>query len=323
MKLFWTSRRIDLLLIASACLLTIYSPLGIYTASALKSVELYQQPHLFFQKQALASLFGFLLIFIINRIPFSWISKFTLPLFVLTLTSLLLIYVPGAYSKVGGATRWLNIVGIRFQPGELTKIALVFFLAKNLSRKNTNINDFWRGVFPNFLILALVALLLLKQPDFGTAALLTVITVLMLYVAGMSRRVLLATTCIGISTLAAAVIVSPYRVKRVLAYLDPWNNVQHEGFQIIQSYLAFRNGGLWGLGLGSSKQKLFFLPEAHTDFIPFRHCGRKRSNWNYFCLYLVATINHFWCHHHKFIKGSLPTISCFWLDLSHCYPDPV
>lgn len=264
---FWTLKRAESILILVACLLTVYGLLGIYAASALKSVELSQQPNLFLKKQSYAALFGFLSIIILYKVPFNWISRITLPLFLLTLFSLALVFIPGMYSKVGGARRWLHFGSFGIQPGELAKIAMIFFLAKNLSRKNCDLNNTMNGLLPNFLVLGLFAILLLRQPDFGTTALLTLLTFLMLYVAGISRKLLFYSFSICVIGLIGAVIAAPYRLKRILIFLDPWTNVQREGFQIVQSYLAFQNGGLLGVGLGSSKQKLFFLPEAHTDFI--------------------------------------------------------
>ena len=210
---------------------------------------------------------GYVLIFIIYKIPFKWLVHLNLPLFGLSLFLLMLVFIPGMYSKVGGALRWLNIGGIRIQPGEIAKVSMVFFLSKNLSRKGNSIHKFKEGLMPNFIVLGLFSALLLRQPDFGTTALLTLITFLMLYAAGISRKFLIITCSVGLISLAFAVITAPYRLKRVLTFLDPWANVQKEGFQIVQSFLAFRNGGFLGVGLGYSKQKLFFLPEAHTDFI--------------------------------------------------------
>lgn len=267
MNPFLILKRVELVLIIVTCMLTAYGLLSIYAASALKGVELYQQPQFFLKKQFLAISAGFIIIFILYHIPFLWISHLTIPLLLLTLVSLGLIFVPGMYSKVGGALRWLNISGVRLQPSELAKISLVFFLARNLSRRNANINSPLHGLAPNFLVLGIFSFLLLRQPDFGTSALLTFVTFLMLYVAGISRKFLLLTCSVGMATLVAVTLAAPYRLKRILIFLDPWSNIQREGFQIVQSYLAFRNGGFWGVGMGSSKQKLFFLPEAHTDFI--------------------------------------------------------
>ncbi|MBI2603854.1 MAG: putative lipid II flippase FtsW [Deltaproteobacteria bacterium] len=261
------SLRIDFIILYVTGLLTVYGLLAIYASSALKSLELYHQAHYFFQKQALAVLIGFFIIFLLYKIPFAWISHLALPIVLLSLILLGLVFVPGLYPKVGGAMRWLDIGGLRIQPGELAKLATVFFLAKNLSREKSDLNRFTSGLLPNILFIALVCSLLIIQPDFGTAVLLMLVAFLMLFIAGLSRKTILFSFAIGFTVLTAGIFAAPYRVKRLLSFLDPWSTLHTEGFQIIQSFLAFQNGGMMGVGVGASKQKLFFLPEAHTDFI--------------------------------------------------------
>ncbi|MBP6218154.1 MAG: putative lipid II flippase FtsW [Oligoflexales bacterium] len=256
-------------LLTTTTLLSSFGLLYVYAASGMKGVELYQNSYYFFFKQAITISLGFFLIFVLRRVPLSWLKNVPAPFLLLTLSLLALVFIPGAYSKVGGASRWLNLSlgGFRFQPSEAAKLALIFFLAKNLSRKSANINRFWSGVFPNLLVCAVISALLLLQPDFGTAVLLSLLTFLMLFVAGASRRFTIASCVLGVLGLATALIAAPYRLRRLLSFLDPWGNIHAGGFQIIQSFLAFQNGQLFGVGFGESKQKLFFLPEAHTDFI--------------------------------------------------------
>lgn len=259
--------RVEHVLLTIICVLTAYSLLAIYAASALKAVELYNDPEFFLKKQFFAVLVGYAIMFLLYYLPYHFISRLTLPLLFLSILLLSLILIPGAYSKVGGAYRWLNLAGLRIQPGEIAKIALVFFLAKNLDRPQSNINQFWQGLFPNIFIFTVFFTLLLLQPDFGTAVLLSVTFFLMLFAGGISKKHILGFMSCGILLFISAIVSAPYRIKRILSFLDPWSRIQSEGFQIVQSFLAFRNGGLWGVGLGSSKQKLFYLPEAHTDFI--------------------------------------------------------
>jgi cell division protein FtsW len=171
------------------------------------------------------------------------------------------------YSKVGGASRWLNLPIIGGQPSELAKLALVLFLARNLSRPKSDVESFTKGILPNLAVFALIAGLLLVQKDLGTPVLLFAVTFFMLLVAGVGRRFVTLALGLALTGVAGAVIVEPYRVARIMSFLDPWAAIKGSGFQIIQSFLAFRNGGLLGAGLGESRQKLFFLPEAHTDFI--------------------------------------------------------
>ena len=144
---------------------------------------------------------------------------------------------------------------------------MVFFLAKNLARKDFDVHSIRRGVLPNLGIFALFAVLMMRQPDFGSTVLLGLILVSMLFVAGLQWRYIIGCAVIAVLSMTIAVIVAPYRLARLTSFLDPWGEIKRGGFQIIQSYLAFQNGGFVGVGLGESRQKLFFLPEAHTDFI--------------------------------------------------------
>jgi cell division protein FtsW len=171
------------------------------------------------------------------------------------------------YKSGGGAARWISLGGFRFQSSEIAKLALVFFLAKNMSRKGFDINQVKGGLAQNFIVFGLFAALMMRQPDFGSTALMGLVLVGMLFVAGLNWRYIAGAIGAAVLAAAAAIAVAPYRMARLTSFLDPWAEIKRGGFQIIQSYLAFQNGGFLGLGLGESRQKLFFLPEAHTDFI--------------------------------------------------------
>jgi cell division protein FtsW len=257
-------------LIVTVASLTSLGLVAIYAASSLKGAQQFGDEFYFFRKQAVIAVVGFIGIFLVLKVPFRWIERSTLPLLAVTFGLLALIFIPGLYTKVGGAERWLRVPGISFlggQPAELAKLALVLFLAKNLARPTANIENFARGVLPNLLAAAVLSGLLLLQKDLGTPVLLFGVTTMMLYVAGVSRKLIASTAALGFSVLVGAVVLEPYRMARIMAFLDPWATLKGSGFQIIQSFVAFQNGGLFGAGLGESKQKLFFLPEAHTDFI--------------------------------------------------------
>jgi cell division protein FtsW len=255
-------------LLIIAFFLTSLSLLAIYASSPIKSEELFNTPYYFVQKQSFGLVLGFLLVIILQFVPTRIIERLPLPLVIFSLGLLLMIFVPGLYSEAGGSKRWLKLFSfLRFQPAELAKVAIVFFLAKNLSRPHNQIKSWISGILPNFFVVFIMAVCLLKQPDFGSTALILILTIIMLFVAGMRPLHLGVIMSATLISFAIAILSSPYRLKRLLSFLDPWSQVSQGGFQIIQSYLAFNNGGLFGVGLGLSKQKLFFLPEAHTDFI--------------------------------------------------------
>jgi len=254
-------------LICTTAFLTCVGLLAIYASSSIPAAQNLGSEFYHLKKQALVAGFGFFVIFLTGHLPFKWIEVATVPLLVLSLVLLSLVHVPGLEGRAGGASRWLMVGGISIQPAELAKLALVLFLAKNLSRPSSNLESFWQGVLPNLATYGLLAVLLMTQPDFGSTAFLLILTFIMLFVAGLPRRFVALFVLVGACGVGAAILAAPYRLARLLTFMDPWSKFKGSGFQIIQSYLGFQNGGLFGAGLGESRQKLFFLPEAHTDFI--------------------------------------------------------
>ena len=254
-------------LILLVALLTTVGLIAIYAASSLKGAQQFGDEYLFLRKQAVSAVLGFGMIFAMQRLPLSIVQRATLPFLGFVVFLLALIFVPGMYVKVGGAARWLRLPLIGGQPSELAKLALVLFLARNLSRPKSNVAKFTQGILPNVAVLGVLTGFLLIQKDLGTPVLMTIVTGAMLFAAGVTRRFVVTAFGASAGIVAVAVAVEPYRLARILTFLDPWGSVRNGGFQIIQSFVAFQNGGLFGVGLGESKQKLFFLPEAHTDFI--------------------------------------------------------
>lgn len=259
--------RLDHALLAVVALLTTIGLIAIYAASSLKGAQQFGDEFFFLRKQVAVAVVGFGAIFIVRKLPLAWIQRATLPYLGFVVFLLLLIFIPGVYSRINGAQRWLNIPIIGGQPSELTKLAMVLFLARNLARVKNNVADLKRGILPNLAVFCVLAILLLKQKDLGTPVLLFLTTFCMLLVAGVSRGFVLSAIGVFITGFTAAVIYEPHRIARITSFLDPWSSVRSSGFQIIQSFVAYQNGGLLGQGLGESRQKLFFLPEAHTDFI--------------------------------------------------------
>jgi cell division protein FtsW len=247
-------------------LLTAIGLVAIFASSSLKGTQQFNDGFIFLRKHAVSACVGLTILGIIQWIPFKFIERMTLPAMLFVVGLLLLVFVPGAYSKVGGAYRWLNVPFIGGQPAELVKLVLVLFFAKNLSRPTSDTTTI-KGLSSNIAIFMLFAALLLVQKDLGTPAVIFFVMFSMLFVAGIPRKLIFGGFLAFVSLVSVAVWLEPYRMKRLFTFLDPWAQVQGSGFQIIQSFLAFQNGGLLGSGLGESKQKLFFLPEAHTDFI--------------------------------------------------------
>jgi len=180
---------------------------------------------------------------------------------------LVLVLVPPFGVTINGTRRWIRLGPVSFQPAELAKLALVIYLAAFFARKRDEIGDFRRGVLPPLAVAGTLAALVFAQPDLGTCLTLVALTFGLLFLAGGRVRHLLIVVAPALPLLALAIWAAPYRLRRITAFVDPWADPRGSGFQIIQSWLALGNGGLVGQGVGASKQKLFYLPESHTDFI--------------------------------------------------------
>lgn len=253
-------------LIWMALLLTGIGLLIIYSSSSIPAFQKFGDTFYFLKKQAMVAILGLVAIVTVQSIPFRWIERFTIPCLIVAVLLLCMTHIPGVASRVNGASRWISIAGVSFQPAEFAKLALILFLAKNLARPAMDLTQ-PRSLISNFGVVGLLVVLLMLQPDFGSTFVLCTITFLMLLVAGLPRKLVVSGAVTSFVLIALAIWHAPYRLARLLSYLDPWRHVKNGGFQIIQSYLGFQNGGLLGLGLGESRQKLYFLPEAHTDFI--------------------------------------------------------
>ncbi|MCG8432291.1 MAG: putative lipid II flippase FtsW, partial [Candidatus Omnitrophica bacterium] len=175
--------------------------------------------------------------------------------------------IPGIGREVGGARRWFRFRFISFQPSELAGLVMVFYLADFIARKQSMMKSFMQGFVPPLCILGVCSGLILLEPDLGTTMSIGMVVFLMLYVSGVRFRYLVSTVLAALPALYLLVFTVPYRRMRIMAFLNPWLDPRGSGFQIIQSQIALGSGGLFGVGLGHSKQKLFYLPAAHTDFI--------------------------------------------------------
>lgn len=256
--------------LSSSLFLAIITLLGVglvqvYSSSFIFAIESNGDGLYFFKRQLFYALIAFAVLVGTIHIPFRIIEKYGWSLWFLGTLGVAATYVPGLGVRVGGALRWIQLpMGVRFEPGELLKIAFSIWFASLLVRKENilgKIRWYWHLLF---MIAPLV--LLLKQPDFGTFAIIMIVAVTMLFAFGLQWKYIAATLALIIPAFYFLVMTVPYRRARVLAFLDPWADPAQKGFQVIQSMLSFHSGGLTGVGLGQGQGKLFFLPEAHTDF---------------------------------------------------------
>jgi cell division protein FtsW len=221
----------------------------------------------FLKRQGIYALVGFMVMALAMHVDYHRLRPLAVPFLLFCVALLAAVLIPGVGSQAGGATRWIRLAGINVQPAELAKLALVLYMAHSLAKKREKIKSFKLGFIPYMVILACLLGLLLLQPDLGSALTMAAVATVMLLVAGTRLSYLFSVGIMAVPFLYFAVMNVDYRRKRILAFLNPWEDPTNTGFQIIQSWIAFGTGGLFGNGLGEGKQKLFFLPEAHTDFI--------------------------------------------------------
>jgi cell division protein FtsW len=260
-------RRMDPILLFCTLGLAGIGIVMVYSASFPVGMERMGDPFHFLKKQAIAGALGIGLLLLAARMNYRYWQVLAIPLLLGSIVCLFLVFVPGLRQQIGGAYRWLKIGPFSFQPAELAKLALVIYLARWLTRKEGRMENFTAGFLPPVIVAGILFLLVFKQPDFGTGVLFAVVVFLMLFAGGTRLRFLGVAFLAALPVLAFLAFRANYRIGRFLAFWDPWKDPGGTGYQIIQSFLAFGAGKIFGVGLGEGKQKLFYLPEIHTDFI--------------------------------------------------------
>jgi len=276
-------RPIDYPLLVVALILMAIGMLMVYSASAIYAQDLYKDSYYFLKKEMVFMAAGLLLMFSVKSINYHIYYKLTYPLLLVTVLLLLVTFIPGIGHKAGGAQRWIGIAGITVQPSELAKLAVIIFMAYTMAKKKEKMKNFKIGFLPAIGVIGLIAGLVLLQKDLGTTFVICLVAFFMFFIGGTRLSYLAAGIVAAIPALYFLIFAVDYRRKRILAFLNPWEHQMDEGFQIIQSYVAFNSGGLTGTGLGQGKQKLFYLPAAHTDFI-FSVIGEELGLIGVFCI---------------------------------------
>jgi cell division protein FtsW len=263
------SREYDWTILLLAVFLTAVGVVMVYSSSSemADTLERYQKDDFYFLKrQAIFAGIGFVAMAGMMRYDYKKLRKFAGIGLLLCMVLLLAVYIPGLGVKINGARRWLRL-GFNLQPVELAKIALIIYMAHSLTKKQKKVREFVSGILPYAIVLGIILTLLMFQPDLGSAMTLVAVAIAMLFVAGMRYAYFGYLLTIIIPLGALVVMNSTYRMQRIFGFLDPWKDPTGNGLQIIQSWIAIGSGGIFGKGLGEGRQKLFYLPEAHTDFI--------------------------------------------------------
>lgn len=239
----------------------------IYSSSSIYALENFNDATYFLKRHLLFLCIGAMLSLVALGIDYKRLKNISRPLLIFSILLLVLVLIPGISHSISGAQRWFRFGRFSFQPSELANVVLIVYVADFISRKQNLMHDFSRGYLPVILVTGLICGLVLLQPDLGTALAIFIVVGLLLYIGGVSVSYLVFTLLAFLPLLYVMIFSVPYRRMRILAFLNPWSDPAGSGFQIIQSQIALGSGGLFGQGLGASRQKLFFLPAAHTDFI--------------------------------------------------------
>jgi len=257
--------RLDRGILLAALFLVGLGLVQVYSSSYIFATEMHGDGLFFFRKQALFAVIGLAALFWAALLPWSWSERAGRVLWFLAVIGIVGTFVPGLGLKIGGSHRWLNLpMGFRFEPGELLRVTYPFALAPLIADyARGQIDRAWTRRF--FLTMAPLCVLYV-QPDFGSFVIISLLTFSMFVTFGLRWRFIFGGLSFAVPVLSYMIISSPYRLVRVEAFLNPWADPAEKGFQVIQSLLSFYNGGLTGVGLGQGQGKLFFLPEAHTDF---------------------------------------------------------
>lgn len=240
---------------------------SLYSASVTVAMRLTGDPNYFFFHQLIWALIGIGVAAVIVQLDVHGWERAAIPIFLLCLALLAVIFIPGVGVEVKGATRWLQVGPIRFQPAEAAKLAVVLLLARTLSRHPDRLHSFLDGLLPQLCVVGLVVVLVLAERDLGNAVVIAAVSLVMLYLGGARLRHLGGIALVCLLVAAVEIAVEPYRIRRILAFLHPWRDPTDTGWQITQSLMAIGSGGLAGTGIGDGVQKRYFLPEPHTDFI--------------------------------------------------------
>jgi len=253
--------------LAVAVVLALIGLVMVYSASAVVAGNRFHDSIYFLKRQGAWLALGFVLLHVASRLDYEVWRQLALPILAVTTVLLIAVLLPSLGVVAKGARRWLRLGPISLQPAEVAKLAVVLILARYLAKREGQVMEGTTGVLLPVLVVGLLGGLLMLQPDLGTVVVIGLATLGLLFLGGARLTHLAGLVLLALPVGAALILGSSYRRQRLMTFLEPWKDPTDAGFQVTQSYLAFGSGGLFGVGLGEGKQKLFFLPEAHTDFV--------------------------------------------------------
>ena len=258
-------KKINITLIIAIVLISLFGLLMIYSSSYVWAEYKFNDPFKYIKSQGLFLIIGFLLLYFISKVNFENYYKYATKIFLICFVLLILVLFFG--TERNGSKSWFGIGAFGIQPSEFMKLGMIIFTSKYLYNNRSLVGNIKRGVVPILFLTLIIFGLIMLQPDFGTGIILVMSVIGLLFVGGVSIKFFLKIGLLGVGGIGGLILAAPYRLKRILSFLNPWQDPLGSGFQIIQSLYAIGPGGLFGFGLGSSRQKHFYLPEPQTDFI--------------------------------------------------------
>ena len=258
-------KKFNISLFISVIILSLFGLLMVYSSSSIWAEYKFSDPFKYVKNQGLFLILGIIIMYFVSKIDYKKYYKYASKIFLICLTLIILVLFIG--TERNGSKSWFGIGSFGIQPSEFMKLAMIIFTSKYLYNNRKDIGNIKKGVMPILGLTLIVFLLIMLQPDFGTGVILVMGVIGLLFVGGVDLKFFLKIGILGIAGIAGLIIAAPYRLKRILSFLNPWSDPLGSGFQIIQSLYAIGPGGLFGYGFGGSRQKHFYLPEPQTDFI--------------------------------------------------------
>jgi len=265
MRLFTKEGSIDLIAFTAVIILLSIGLVMVFSASSVMGINDFRDPYHYVKRQALWAVLGLVIMYVASRVDYHFYKVLALPALLVAIVLLILVLFIG--ENIGGSKRWIDLGFFNLQPSEIAKLAIVNFTAVYVANKREKIRSFFQGLLPILMILGLLFVLIMREPDFGTAMSMSFTVVIVLFAGGVHLGQMFGIGCLAIPAIYYLIKYEPYRMRRLLAFLDPWADPTGAGWNIIQSLTAIGSGGFFGLGLGNSRQKFSYLPEHHTDFI--------------------------------------------------------
>ncbi len=282
-------KRTDKTILVIMLILIAFGFIMIYSASAVISLKKYGDSFFFLKKQLIWGLLGMIAFMTAHSLDYRTWQRYVIPVFAISCLMLILVMTPLFGSAVNGSRRWLRLAIVSFQPSEITKLAVIIYLASYLARKGDGIRDFFHGFVPPLILIGIIMGLIIIEPDLGSVVTIGLVAGTLLIIGGARLSHMFLVVLLSAPVVYHFVMQVGYRRARLMTFLDPWKDQTDAGFQIVQSFLAFGSGGILGSGLGEGRQKLFFLPYPHTDFI-FAIIGEEMGLLGVFSIILLYVL---------------------------------